>query len=142
MGTSFVSGLSYVTLFAMIVFFLEWFQTDTVHPIYASSAITRIYCYHWIVHWNCLFLYKQNKKTRENSKYSHFTDWTFLLLLFLTTLTGILMHFFRIYGLPQMTYITYLIHLMVLVPMLMIEVPFSKWSHMIYRPFCSYILPI
>jgi len=74
----------------------------------------------------------------ENNKYSHFTDWTFLILLFLTTLSGILLHFFRIYGMPQFTYITYLIHLMVLVPMLIIEVPFSKWSHMIYRPFALY----
>jgi len=74
----------------------------------------------------------------ENSKYSHFTDWTFLILLFLTTLTGILVHFFRVYGMPQLTYITYLIHLMVLVPMLTVEVPFSKWSHMIYRPFSLY----
>ena len=27
---------------------------------------------------------------------------------------------------------------MILVPMLMIEVPFSKWSHLAYRPFAVY----
>jgi len=27
---------------------------------------------------------------------------------------------------------------MVLFPMLMIEVPFSKWSHLAYRPFAIY----
>lgn len=32
------------------------------------------------------------------------------------------------------TYFTYVIYIMVLFPMLMIEVPFYKWSHLAYRP--------
>jgi quinone-modifying oxidoreductase subunit QmoC len=39
---------------------------------------------------------------------------------------------------PVATYYTYVIHLMCLVPMLTIEVPFSKWSHLAYRPFAVY----
>ncbi|MCD4745875.1 MAG: hypothetical protein K8R58_06210, partial [Bacteroidales bacterium] len=70
--------------------------------------------------------------------HSHVTDWTFLVLLFLTTITGILVHIFRIYGMPYPTYYMYVFHLMVLFPMLMIEVPFSKWSHLAYRPFAIY----
>jgi hypothetical protein len=66
------------------------------------------------------------------------TDWTFLVLLFLTTFSGILLHYFRISGNAGAWYYTYLIHLMVLVPMLVIEVPFSKWSHLAYRPFAVY----
>jgi heterodisulfide reductase subunit C/quinone-modifying oxidoreductase subunit QmoC len=78
------------------------------------------------------------QKKNEKSKNSHYTDWTFLVLLFLTTFTGILVHIFRIYGFPMATYFIYVIHLMILVPMLMIEVPFSKWSHLAYRPFAIY----
>ena len=37
-----------------------------------------------------------------------------------------------------MTYYTYVIHLAILVPMILIEVPFSKWSHLAYRPFAIY----
>ena len=125
-------------MFTIIVFFLSWFQTDNVYPIYHPQRflgyISTIGLFVGIIY----FYTNRTIKNMENSKYSHFTDWTFLILLFLTTLTGILLHFFRIYGLPQLTYITYLIHLMVLVPMLTIEVPFSKWSHMIYRPFSLY----
>jgi nitrate reductase gamma subunit len=84
------------------------------------------------------FVSNRFKKVRQNSKYSHITDWTFLALLFLTTLTGISLHIFRISGMPVATYYTYLIHLMCLVPMLTIEVPFSKWSHLAYRPFAIY----
>ena len=131
-------ALSYALMFTIIVFFLSWFQTDNVYPIYHPQRllgyIATIGLFVGIVY----FYTNRTIKNMENSKYSHFTDWTFLILLFLTTLTGILLHFFRIYGLPQLTYITYLLHLMVLVPMLTIEVPFSKWSHMIYRPFSLY----
>ncbi|HEY6906222.1 MAG TPA: 4Fe-4S dicluster domain-containing protein [Ignavibacteriaceae bacterium] len=131
-------ALSYAMMFTIIVFFLSWFQTDKVYPIIHPQRmlgyISTIGLFIGIVY----FYTNRTIKNMENSRYSHFTDWTFLILLFLTTLTGILVHFFRIYGLPQLTYITYLLHLMVLVPMLCIEVPFSKWSHMIYRPFSLY----
>jgi ferredoxin len=131
-------ALSYALMFTIIVFFLGWFQTDIVYPIYHPQRflgyISTIGLFVGIIY----FYTNRTIKNMENSKYSHFTDWTFLILLFSTTLTGILLHFFRIFGWPQLTYITYLLHLMVLVPMLTIEVPFSKWSHMIYRPFSLY----
>jgi hypothetical protein len=33
----------------------------------------------------------------------------------------------------------YAIHLVIAVPMLVIEIPFGKWSHMIYRPLAIYL---
>ena len=33
---------------------------------------------------------------------------------------------------------SYVVHLMAVVPMLGLEVPFSKWSHMAYRPLAMY----
>jgi hypothetical protein len=59
-------------------------------------------------------------------------------MLALTTLTGIILHIFRLAGMVEATYYTYIIHLAVLVPMIVIEVPFSKWSHLAYRPFAIY----
>jgi heterodisulfide reductase subunit C/quinone-modifying oxidoreductase subunit QmoC len=35
--------------------------------------------------------------------------------------------------------ITYVAHLMGVVPMLVLEVPFSKWSHLAYRPLAMYL---
>jgi heterodisulfide reductase subunit C len=129
---------SYVIMFTMIVVFLGWFQTDNIyewwHPqrflgYYATIGLTIGIVYFFVI---------RIKKRDEKSKHSHVTDWTFLVLLFLTTITGILVHFFRIYGMPLATYYVYVFHLMVLFPMLMIEVPFSKWSHLAYRPFAIY----
>lgn len=130
--------LSYIMLFTMIVFFLEFFQTDTVHPIWHPQRLLGYISTLGLFVGIIYFYMNRMKKAKENGKHSHYTDWTFLVLLFFTTLTGILLHFFRIAGMPQATYITYLIHLMVLVPMLTIEVPFSKWSHLAYRPFAVY----
>lgn len=63
----------------------------------------------------------------------------FLVLLFLTALTGILVHLFRIAGWPLSTYYTYVIHLAIAVSMLVVEVPFGKWAHLLYRPLAIYL---
>ncbi len=35
--------------------------------------------------------------------------------------------------------IIYIVHLMGVVPMLALEVPFSKWGHLAYRPLAMYL---
>ncbi|MFH2143551.1 MAG: 4Fe-4S dicluster domain-containing protein [Bacteroidota bacterium] len=129
---------SYVLLFIMIVGFLEWFQTDSVHPWYYPQRILGYYSTIGLIVGIIYFSILRFKKKTEKSKKTHYTDWTFLLLLFLTASTGILVHFFRVNGMPMITYYLYVMHLMVLFPMVMIEVPFSKWSHLAYRPFAIY----
>ncbi|OYT17526.1 MAG: 4Fe-4S ferredoxin [Bacteroidetes bacterium 4572_77] len=129
---------SYVLMLIMIVVFLGWFQTDNIYEWWHPQRLLGYYSTLGLTIGIVYFSYERIKKVSEKSKHSHVTDWTFLVLLFLTTITGILVHIFRIYGLPMATYYTYVIHIMVLFPMLMIEVPFSKWSHLAYRPFAIY----
>ena len=78
------------------------------------------------------------RKSGQMHRHSHTSDWMFPILLFTVSLTGILVHIFRYQGLPQATYYTYVIHLAFLVPMLILEVPFGKWSHLAYRPLAIY----
>ena len=40
------------------------------------------------------------------------------------------------------TYWLYVIHLMIAVPMLVVEVPFGKWSHLLYRPVALYLMAV
>ncbi len=129
---------SYVIMLIMIVVFLGWFQTDNIYEWWHPQRLLGYYATIGLTVGIVYFFVERIKKVSEKSKHSHVTDWTFLVLLFLTTITGILVHFFRIYGLPYATYYMYIFHLMVLFPMLMIEVPFSKWSHLAYRPFAIY----
>ncbi len=129
----------YILMFTMVVVFLEWFQTDTIHPWWHPQRLLGYYTTFGLIFGSVYFIIHRIKKDRENSKHSHVTDWTFVILLFLAAVSGILMHIARVNEAPLLlTYYLYVVHLMIVVPMLCIEVPFSKWSHLAYRPFAIY----
>jgi Na+-translocating ferredoxin:NAD+ oxidoreductase RnfA subunit len=75
-------------------------------------------------------------------RFSHLSDWLFPILLFLTALTGILVNIFRLSNLPMATYVTYVVHMAIAVPMLVVEVPFGKWSHLLYRPLGIFVAAV
>ncbi len=137
-GIHWILMTSYSLMFGMIMFFLPWFQTEEVHIWYHPQRMLGYYATFGLMLGIIYFFVLRIRKENEVSKNSHVSDWIFLILLFLSTLTGILLHFFRINGLPVATYYMYVIHMAVLVPMLVVEVPFSKWSHLAYRPFAVY----
>ncbi len=82
------------------------------------------------------------QKKEQYHKFSHASDWTFLVLLFLTALSGIVLHLFRLFDMPWPTYVLYVVHLMIAVPMLIIEVPFGKWNHLVFRPLAQYLVEV
>jgi hypothetical protein len=60
-------------------------------------------------------------------------------MLLLTALSGLLVHIFRYLGFELTTHFAYTIHLAIAVPLLVIEIPFGKWSHLMYRPLAIYL---
>lgn len=133
----------YALLFLMIVFFLSWFQgNDDSYHWWNIQRILGFYGTLVLVIGTIYFLIRRSKNDIEKSKYSHATDWTFIIMLLLTTITGIAIFFCRIGNAPLLGFYVYLIHLMVAIPMLMIEVPFSKWAHLAYRPVAVYFANI
>jgi nitrate reductase gamma subunit len=119
------------------MFFLEALQVDT-------SRFTWVSILGYFIAFTLLYvsgdaMISRLRKREPLHKSSHDSDWMFLILLFLTALTGILMHFFRLMDWPLSTYYTYVIHLAVAVPMLVLEVPFMKWAHLMYRPLALYL---
>jgi ferredoxin len=132
----------YVTMMVLVIVFLRWFQTDEVVPIYHLTRLFGYYATAALLYVTVDFLVGRLKKRDAIHKFSEPTDWVFLVLLFLVALTGILLHVFRLAGLPIATYSTYVIHLAIVVPMLVVEVPFGKWGHMFYRPFAAYLAAV
>jgi hypothetical protein len=128
----------YTIMFILIVVFLPWFQTEAVHPIYHPQRLLGYYATFGLLFGLTYAIIGRLRRTDAKFKFSHVSDWLFIVMLYLTVVTGIMVHFFRIGGLPMATYYTYVIHLAILVPMILIEVPFSKWSHLAYRPFAVY----
>ncbi len=128
----------YTIMFTVIVVFLPWFQTEKIHPWTHPQRFLGYYATFGLLFGLIVAFIGRLKKKKVKFKFSHVSDWLFIVMLFLTALTGILVHIFRIYGMPYATYYMYIAHLAVLVPMIMIEVPFSKWSHLAYRPVAIY----
>jgi len=128
---------AYSAMFALVMFFLNWLQVD-------GPEFTAVSWLGYIITFILLYvsgeaIISRIRKKEEIHKHSHDSDWMFLILLFLTALTGILMHVFRRMDLPLSTYYMYVIHLAIAVPMLVVEVPFMKWAHLLYRPLAMYL---
>jgi ferredoxin len=129
--------IGYSTMFLLVMFFLPALQIDSSNFTWVS--ILGYYATAVILFFSADALLSRMRKRDEMHKFSHDSDWVFLILLFLTGLTGIVMHTCRILGLPLPTYFMYVIHLAVAVPMLVVEVPFMKWAHLMYRPLALYL---
>lgn len=130
--------ISYVSLFIAIVFFLDWFQGENSMPL-LHTILFDYFASIGLIFGTLYFIVKRLSKKIERSKFSHHTDWMFVSLLFLTAVSGVLLRVSMVYhfSVASIFYI-YLIHLAILFPMLVIEVPFSKWSHLAYRPVAIY----
>ena len=135
-----VSG--YLTMLTLILVFLRWFQTDVVHPFWHPQRLLGYYATGVLLWATGSMMLGRLKKQDEMHRFSHASDWIFLIMLFLTTLTGIVVHAVRIADFPLATYYSYVIHLAVAVPMLVVEVPFGKWAHLLYRPLALYLIRV
>jgi ferredoxin/nitrate reductase gamma subunit len=128
--------LSYVTMLVLIMLFLKYMQAGPQVNWYAHtfgylSAIG-------LVTTGILAVIGRLKKDEAYHRHSHESDWMFLALLLFVSVTGIVQHILHRAGMPMAANITYVVHLMGVVPMLGLEVPFSKWSHLAYRPLAIY----
>ncbi|MBT3391137.1 MAG: 4Fe-4S dicluster domain-containing protein [Chloroflexi bacterium] len=131
-----VSG--YGLMLVLIIFFLSWFQTDNIYPLYHPQRWLGYYAT-IVLLWGAGYaLWGRIKKGIQAHRFSHASDWIFPVLLFAVALTGILLHIFRYMGLPLPTYYIYIIHMAFTAPMLILEVPFGKWAHLYYRPLAIY----
>jgi ferredoxin/uncharacterized membrane protein YhdT len=132
--------LSYLTMLVLIMFFLKYMQAGPRINWYAHGFgyLSSI----GLVTTTILALQGRIRKDEAYHKHSHESDWAFLILLLYVVVTGILQHVLHRAGLPMAANVTYIVHLMGVVPMLVLEVPFSKWSHMVYRPLAIYLAQV
>lgn len=131
-----VSG--YALMLFLVVVLLLWFQTDNIYPITHPQRWLGYYATAVLLFGTVEILIGRIRKREQIHRFSDFSDWMFPILLLLTTLSGILVHIFRYMGLPLATYYTYAVHLVIAVAMLVIEVPFGKWAHLLFRPLAIY----
>jgi quinone-modifying oxidoreductase, subunit QmoC len=132
----------YSTVFLLVVLGIRWFQRDEIYPLWHPIRLLGYYSTFAILYG---FTYAMAGRLRKNKavyQHSHSSDWVFLIMLWLTAFSGILIHFSQLLVWPLTTYYIYVIHLMIAVPMLVIEVPFAKWTHQLYRPLILYLIKV
>jgi quinone-modifying oxidoreductase subunit QmoC len=129
--------LSYLTLLILIMFFLKPMQQGpgirwSVHALGYMATIGLLGAVAYSIHGRW-------KKIEPQYQHSHESDWIFLLMLLVVGLTGALQHVLHRSGHATAANIGYVMHLAFVVPMLTLEVPFSKWAHLAYRPLGMYL---
>ena len=129
--------LSYLTLLVLIMLFLHYMHAaETVWAAHAFGYLATI----GLLGTTIYALNGRLKKTETHYKYSHESDMIFLYMLLYVGATGILQNVtYRVFGMETLANIIYILHLMGVVPMLVLEVPFSKWGHLAYRPYAMYL---
>lgn len=135
-------GIGCLIMLAVKVFGLGWFQTDQIYPVFHPQRWLGYLATALLLYGTGSILLGRIKKEKEVYKSSEFADWTFPVLLFATTVSGIILHTLRLLGFEVGTCYTYAIHIMIATPMLVIEMPFGKWTHMIYRPLAVCLQPL
>jgi nitrate reductase gamma subunit len=132
--------LSYITMLVLIMVYLEPMQAGpsirwSVHVFGYAAALGLLLAVGYAI-------YGRVKKVEVHLKHSHESDWIFLFMLMLVTVSGVLQHVLHRMGTDMAANIAYVVHLALVVPMLTLEVPFSKWSHLAYRPLAMYLAEV
>ncbi len=128
--------LSYVTMLMLIMFFLDrmWSGPEIDWRVHAFGYLASV----GLLGATIYALRGRIKKVEEHYRHSHESDWMFLVLLIIVAATGILQHVLH-RGAPtwpqtsRMSCISWRWS-----QCLGWKCPFSKWSHMAYRPLAMY----
>ena len=129
-------ALGTVMMVVLTVAFLRWFQTDGVFPLYHPQRWLGYVATVFIL-WGTTDVLWRRLRARADGAPKR-GALTLPLLLWLTAVSGIAVHVLRLLGLALAAHYAYAAHLMICVPMVVVEVPFGEWAHMIDRPLALY----
>ncbi|NDY42246.1 4Fe-4S dicluster domain-containing protein [Dissulfurirhabdus thermomarina] len=132
----------YSVVFLLVVAGLRWFQRDEILPLWHPVRLAGYYATFAILYGTTYAMVGRIRRSKPVYAHSHSSDWAFLVMLWLTTATGLAVHVARLLGWPLTTYAAYTLHLTIAVPMLVVEVPFAKWTHQLYRPLVIYLVKV
>lgn len=124
--------IGYMTLLVTTVF-LNWFGSENIIVIYFGYIVSAIV---FIITFR--FVIARIQKRTQKSKFSHFSDWFFVIWLFFMGFSAFLVRLFIDIDILENNFWMYIFHIMILAQWAMIIVPFGKWTHFLYRSFAMY----
>jgi len=131
-------ALGVTMILAIKVFGLRWFQTDNIYPFYHPQRWLGYLATALILYGVGSILVCHIRGEKEICKTRGLEDLMFPILLLLTALSGISIHVLRYAGFELTCHFVYALHIVIATPMLLVEMSFGKWSHMVYRPLALY----
>jgi len=135
-------ALGVVMMLNIKVFALRWFQTDNIYPLYNPQRWLGYLATGLILYGLADIFAGRLRAQKEIYKETTFQDLIFPILLLLTVFSGIAAHTFRYDGFALTSHFMYALHIIIATPMLLVEMSFGKWSHMVYRPLALYFLAV
>lgn len=130
------------TMLTIKLFGLRWFQTDNIYPFYNPQRWVGYLASALILYGVGDILIGRVRAKLEIYKETRFPDLVLPILLLGTVLSGLTAHVFRYLGFGLTCHFAFAIHVVIATPMLVVEMAFGKWSHMIYRPLAVYFLAV
>jgi ferredoxin len=131
-------GFGFALMSVILVFFLQWFQTDNIYPVYHPQRWLGYLATVALIVGPLDIIVGRLKKRGEMYKFSELSDFMLPIMLLLVAVSGIGVHVLRYLGFALACHYTYALHLAIAVPLLIIELPFGKLAHVIYRPLALY----
>lgn len=128
----FILVIGYLSLLFTTVF-LDWFSSANISIIGLGYLLSTI-----VFVITAIFMTDRIKKKKEVSKFSHPSDWFFVIGLFLMGFTAFCVRLSIDLNLIDVTKWVYVFHLIILSQWALIIVPFGKWTHFLYRSFAIY----
>lgn len=128
----------FVLISILVLFFLKWFQTDKIYPLYHPQRWLGYLAAAALLYGSLDIIAGRFSKREQMHRFSDTGDWMLPVMILLTSLSGIAMHIFRYMDFPLTAHFAYFIHMVIVTPMLIIEIPFGKLAHILYRPLAIY----
>ncbi len=129
-------------MLAVKTFGLRWFQTDAIYPLYNPQRWLGYLAAACILYGCVGILLGRWQAKEEIYKETKFHDLVFPVLVLVVVLTGLTAHILRYLGLEMGCHYAYALHIITATPLLLVEMSFGKWSHMVYRPLALYFLAV
>ena len=123
-----------VVMLTIKTFGLHWFQTDNIYPIYNPQRWIGYLAAGFILYGIGDILVGRWRKQKEIYKETKFNDLVFPVLIVGVVLSGLAAHVLRYCGFGLSCHYAYALHVIIATSLLLIEMSFGKWSHMVIVP--------
>ncbi len=131
-------GFAFALKSFIVLFLLKWFQTDSIYPLYNPQRWVGYIIAAILIVFPFEIIISRVRRRERMHKFSEFSDLVLPSMLLLAAVSGILVHIFRYLEFSLTCHYAYAFHVAIATSLVIIELPFGKLSHVMFRPLALY----